>query len=167
MAGRKPKSYSYGPFIRMNLPVFTLSAKLPKSHFHFQKIYEEDFEKVKNKLVKEGYKKITAIQDDPTYVPHSCPKCEKADGHPNLQRYRRTLSLRETNITQRKPTRFKLYYNHSKPKYHQCFIGYYINGVWQLSRNIDPIKMIPNFHSKKGKIEWFETPKLKRLRRLH
>lgn len=166
MAGRKPKSYSYGQLIRVDLPVFSLSATLPKNHILLQKIYEEDFEKVKNILVKEGYKNITATQDDWTYVPRSCPKCDKLDGHPILQRYSRVLSKRKTNLLQRKPTRFKLYYNHSKPNYHQCFIGYYIGGVWQLSSKINPKKMSPDYHIKQDKLEWFEPPKLKRPRKL-
>jgi hypothetical protein len=166
MVGRKAKSYDMGHFIRIDLPIFQLSATLPKIENYLAKIYEEDFPAVKEKLIKEGYEKIKAEQVDWTYVPRACPLCDQRGGHANLQRYRRTLSPRETNITQRKPTRFKLYYNHSKPKYHQCFIGYLIGSSWQLSKKIDPKKMLPNYHIKKGNVEWFEEPKIRKPKKL-
>src|SRR3989442_12513235 len=113
-----------GPFIRLTLPVFQLTAILPKKEYFCAQVYEEDFHAVKEKMLKEGYKDIKAAQVDWTYVPSICPLCDQRGGHANLRPYERAKTLRDENFRQGAPKRFKLYYNHSKPKYHQCFIGY-------------------------------------------
>ena len=167
MVGRKPKSYNMGQLIRIDLPIFQLSAILPKTHRFLTKVYEEDFSTVKGKMVKQGYKKIIAQQVDWTYVPRACPLCDQLDGHPNLQRYKRSRSEHRPSPFRINQTRFKLYYNHSKPKSRQCFIGYLIGGYyWKLSKNIDPRKMSPDYHIKQGNIEWFEEPKIRKPKKL-
>lgn len=166
MIGRKPTNYDMGPWIRLTLPLFQLSAILPKKEHLLAQVYEEDFPSVKEKLLKEGYKKIKAEQVDWTYVPRICPLCDQRGGHANLRPYERVKTLRDENFRQGSPKRFKLYYNHSKPKYHQCFIGYLIGGYWKLSRKIDPKKMYPEYNLKNYKQKWFESPKLRKPRKL-
>jgi len=166
LVGRKPKSYDMGPFIRIVLPIFQLYAILPKKEHLLAKVYEEDFPSVKEKLLKEGYEKIKAEQFDYTLVPSTCPLCDQRGGHPNLQRYDRVKTQRDVNFRQNSPKRFKLYYNHSKPEYHQCFIGYLIGGYWKLSKNIDPKKMNPDYHINNEKMEWFESPKFRKNKKL-
>ena len=166
MVGRKPKSYGMGPMIRVDLPSLQVTAIGPKVGMWLQKIYEEDFSKIKEELLKKGYKKIKAKQVDWTYLPRACPKCEKRDGHPNLQRYNRSRSEHRPSIFRNEQIRFNLYYNHSKPKYHQCFIGYMIGSYWKLSNKINPEKMNPSNWIDKNNIEWFESPKLRKPRKL-
>ena len=52
LAGRKSKSYDMGPMIRLDLPIFQISAILPRKERYFQKVYEEDFPRVKDDLQK-------------------------------------------------------------------------------------------------------------------
>jgi len=166
LVGRKPKSYDMGPFIRIVLPVFQLSAILPKKEYFFTQVYEEDFPAVKEKMLKEGYKNIKAVQNRSTYVPRRCPLCNERGGHPNLQRDERVRTLRDENFRKGFPKRFKLYYNHSKPKYRQCFIGYLIGGYWKVSERIDPRKMYPDYNDTEDKREWFPMPKFRKPRKL-
>jgi len=166
LVGRKPKSYDYGHMIRVDLPFFSLTAMGPKVRMWFQKVYEEDYPKTKKELLERGYKKITAQQVDWTYLPRSCPKCCQPGGHPIFQRYKRTRSEHRLSIARNDQVRFKLYYNHSKPKYRQCFIGYLINGYIQISKKISPEKMNPQNWIADHKLERFELPKLKKLRKL-
>lgn len=166
MVGRKAKSYDYGPMIRVDLPLIQVSAILPRKVRFFTKTYEGNFDAVKEDLSKKGYKRITGIRVDWTYLPRSCPKCGQLGGHPIFQRYRRTRSAQRPAITRNNQIRFKLYYNHSKPKYHQCFIGYMTGGYYQLSKKIDSAKMNPSNCIDKNNIEWFESPKLRKQRKL-
>ena len=166
MVGRKAKSYDYGPMIRVDLPFIQVSAILPRKVRFFTKTYEGNFDAVKEDLSRKGYRRITGMHVDWTYLPRSCPKCGERGGHPIFQRYRRTRSEQRPAITRNNQIRFKLYYNHSKPKYHQCFIGYMIGGYYQLSKKIDSTKMNMSNWIDKNNIEWFESPKLRKQRTL-
>lgn len=166
MVGRKAKSYDYGPMIRIDLPLIQVSAILPRKERFFTKTYEENFDAVKEDLSKKGYRQIIGIRVDWTYLPRSCPKCGERGGHPIFQRYRRTRSTQRPAITRNNQIRFKLYYNHSKPKYHQCFIGYMTGGYYQLSKKIDSAKMNMSNWVDKNNIEWSEPPKLRKQRKL-
>lgn len=166
MVGRKAKSYDYGQMIRVDLPLIQVTAILPRKEMLLTQTYEGNFDVVKEDLSRKGYKKITGICVDYTYLPRSCPKCGERGGHPIFQRYRRTRSAQRPAITKNDQIRFKLYYNHSKPKYHQCFIGYMVGGYYQLSKKIDSAKMhLPNWIDKNN-LEWFEYPKLRKQRKL-
>lgn len=152
--------------IRVDLPLVQVSAILPRKERFFAKTYEENFDAVKEDLSKKGYRRITGTRVDWTYLPRSCPKCGERGGHPIFQRYRRTRSAQRPAITRNNQIRFKLYYNHSKPKYHQCFIGYKTGGFYQLSKKIDLAKMNVSNWIDKNNIEWFESPKLRKQRKL-
>ena len=166
MVGRKAKSYDYGPMVRVDLPLIQVSAILPRKERFFTKTYEGNFDAVKEDLSRKGYRRITGTRVDWTYLPCSCPKCGQLGGHPIFQRYRRTRSAQRPAITRNNQIRFKLYYNHSKPKYHQCFIGYMVGGFYQLSKKIDSTKMNMSNWIDKNNIEWFESPKLRKPRKL-
>lgn len=167
MVGRRPKSYDFGAMIRVDLPLIQISAILPRKERFFAKTYEEDYNAVKEDLHRKGYRRITGTQVDCTYLPHSCPKCGEKDGWPIFQRYKRIRSELRPSSTRNEQTRFKLYYNHSKPAYHQCFIGYLIGGsYYQLSKEIDPQKMNPMFWLADHEHKWFERPKLRKPRKL-
>lgn len=164
MVGRKPASYNFGPLIRVNIPIFTIYALSEKEHYA-EKVYEKDFEERKNMLQKQGYKIIKTIQEDWSYLPRYCPKCCH-EGHPIFTEYGRARSESRKSPFRKDYTRFKLHYNHSKPKSHQCFIGYLISGYLQLSKKIDLTKMNPENWIKPHKLEWFDAPKVKKSRRL-
>lgn len=155
-----------GPLIQVILPVFQVTATGPKVGVWLQNVYEEEFPKIKEELIKKGYKKIKAVQTISTQLPHSCPLCSKPDGHPIFHPYKRIRSEHRSSVTKNDQIRFKLYYNHSKPRYHQCFIGYFLNGYIQRSKKIDPEKMNPENWINDDKIEWFEPPKFKKPRKL-
>ncbi len=167
MVGRKPKSYDYGPMIRIDLPLVQISAILPRKERYLAKTYEEDFSAVKEDLARKGYRQITGMQVDWTYLPSACPKCGERGGPPIFQRYKRTRSEQRPAMTKNDQIRFKLYYNHTKPKYHQCFIGYLIGGYhYRLSKKIDPQRMNPQSWITNDKLKWFKAPKLKKPRKI-
>jgi len=155
-----------GNFVRLDLPIFQVSAKLPKKVRLFAKVYEDEFSEYKDKLIKEGYTKISAEQMDYTYVPRKCPLCDKLDGHPVLNRYKRVRSKSNPSPLRDDQIRFKFHYNHSTPKPRQCYIGYLVGGVWKLSKNIDPMKMRPDNIVENDPVEWFKEPKIRKSKKL-
>jgi len=163
MAGRKSDCHVVGLQIYMYLPIYLVSyqpiiAKKSKRTFHdgtklFRlvdtrmthgiRVLKEDFKKCKEYLTKLGFEKIEARQMK-TSFPLYCPKCNKSDGYPHLRLVKKILSDKDKNFRELEKAKYQLYYSHSKPTYHQCFVGYWTtnNGI-KLARGIDIRKMSP------------------------
>lgn len=120
-------------------------------------IYKEDFSEWKEYLEKQGLVNIRGHQMT-TDLPIYCMKCGEK-GIPHFRVFEKVRS--ERNIYSKKipKIRYKVYYNHSKPKSHQCFIGYWSSGSYTLAKGIDVRSHSPFYHHK-GEIPFtFEMPK--------
>lgn len=177
MTGRPSNSYNLGLQVLVDLPIFLVKyqpiipKKARKTYFdgkrlfrlsettmtHGIKVYEKDFDKVKENLTKLGYKKIRAEQMTTTF-PLYCPKCGKPDGHPILRLENKLLSASDENFKEKK-TRYQIFYNHSKPKYHQCFVGYWSPKGVQHAKEIDVKKLSPFYVLPEKGSMYFDIPK--------
>jgi len=182
MVGRNPNNYEVGLQKIVNLPIFLVKyqpiiPKGAKRTFHDGSklhrltnttishgliIFEEDFEKCKEQLQKSGYEKIKAEQMTHAF-PKFCPKCGKDDGNPILRLYDKVVSGRY-DFPVIEDVRYELHYNHSKPKYHQCYIGMLNPKISQMTtaQGIDPRKMSPFYILRKNEILNFDLPKKKK-----
>ena len=179
MAGRKSDCHVVGLQIHMYLPVYLVSyqpiiAEKSRRTFHdgtrmFRlvdtrmnhgiKILKEDFEKCKEYLTNLGYEKIEATQMKTTF-PLYCPKCDKPDGYPHLRLIKKVLSNKDRNFRAVEKAKYQLYYSHSKPSYHQCFIGYWTtDNHTQLAKGIDIRKISPFYFLRKGQSLEMQLPK--------
>ena len=178
MVGRRAACHVVGLQIYTYLPIYIVSyqpiiAEEARRTFHdgtrlFRlvdtrmshgiKVLKEDFQKCKENLAKLGYEKIQARQLS-TSFPKYCPKCDKSDGYPHLRLVKKTFSEKDKNFRALKKAKYQVYYNHSKPKYHQCFIGYWtIDNRIRLAKGIDIRKMSPFYSLKEGQSVSFPLP---------
>jgi len=184
MVGRNPNNYEVGLQKIVDLPIFLVKYQpiIPKGArrtfhdgnklhrltdttlTHGLTIFEKDFKKCKEWLQKLGYKKIRAEQMTHSF-PKFCPKCEKDDGNPILCLYKKAVSGRY-DVPVIDDVRYKLYYNHSKPKYHQCYIGMFYPKQSQIkmAKGIDPRKMSPFYILREKGSMNFDLPKKKKHR---
>lgn len=184
MTGRKPITHTVGVQIYVHLPIFLVKYQpiIPKGAkktfhdgermhrlanmtiTHGMHVFEKDFEKCKESLAKSGLKNIHGVQMIAT-LPLYCPKCMQPDGHPNFRLVGKVKSARDEHFKINQEVKYEIYYNHGKPKLHQCHIGYWTPRGYQVAKDIDLQKMSPMYIVKQHGSMSFDLPKEKMKKR--